>query len=568
MFSATLSSASVRLRAACALLLPLGLLLAGGAGAARAEGEAPRFVREGLWLPAETAPQEARVNGRAAAVLRLPGGRGALLEAPWYPGERIVARWRAGGAERRAEAVAPPAPEALVWLSRPWPPGALLAEEDTVTALAFSADGGRLAAGTQQGRLAVFDLAAGEIAWSANRPGRVIKHLLFDDAGRRLYVGEQGPEGRVAGYDPSAGSEPLWTFDGADVLGTSPPEEPGRYGWVSYPGAYRLAAEGADVLAALSRSWSENGVRRARAVLVRLDGASGRVRWRYPAGEPFPAVITWFDAADGRAVLATQLPHGARSDSAADPAADSRSRLRVLELAAGRETLAEPVAPLAPYPVARFWRGLALRPGGEAFAAASEDGRAWIYRRAETGWRIAWQQALVEPIRLGTVTLTAAQGTLAATSAQVLVATGPTYAPQEYGGTGEPAASHPRSNTVFAFDWSGKPLWIWRMDNDLQGLLCDGPGRWAVLALGGEQPQPPGRFQGLVLLRTEPDAERGPGSVRGPGRVAFRFALSGAVAYGALAMTRDGRWLALAETPRAVAGDARRPGERRIWVLR
>jgi hypothetical protein len=56
--------------------------------------------------------------------------------------------------------------------------------------------------------------------------------------------------------------------------------------------------------------------------------------------------------------------------------------------------------------------------------------------------------------------------------------------------------------------------------------------------------------------------------VRGPGRVAFRFALSGAVAYGALAMTRDGRWLALAETPRAVAGDARRPGERRIWVLR
>ncbi len=560
-----MSRSGLRLRALHALL-PLGLLLpvmliptAHGASVAAAEDEAPRFVRDGLWLPAQAAPQDARVNGRAVAVLRPPGERGAVLVTPWRSGDTLVAQWRANGAEQRAEAAAPPSPQALVWLSLPWPSGSMLAEDDSVTALAFSPDGRLLAAGSQRGRLAVFSLAAGDIVWSVERPGRVIKHLAFDEAGRRLYAGEQGPEGRVAAYDPRAGAEPLWTFDGADLLGTSPPDEPaGPYGWVTYPGAYRLAALGGDVLAALSRSWNEGGVRRARSVLLRLDGASGRQRWRYPAGPPFPALITWFDFAGGRGVLPTQLPQGARPDPATDP----RSRLRVVELADGRETLAGPVAPLAPYPVARFWRGVAFRPGGNAFAAASEDGRAWIYRRTGAGWRAAWQQALVEPIRLGTVTLTAAQGTLAATPGQVLIATGPTYAPQEYGGAGESAASHPRSDTVFAFDWSGRPLWIWRMDNDLQGLLCDAQGRWAALALGGEQPQPPDRFQGLVLLRTDPGAERA------AGRVAFRFALGGAVTYGGLAMTPDGSWLALAETPRSVAGDARRPGGRRIWVLR
>ena len=223
-----MSSSRLRFRPPRALIL-LPLLLALGAAATRAEDETPRFVREGLWLPAEDAPRNARVNGRAVAVLRLPGQRGAVLEAAWHSGERIVAQWSANGAERRVEAVAPPSPQALVWLSLPWPPGSLLAE-DTVTALAFSSDGRLLAAGTQRGRLAVIGLAAGEIVWSAERPGRVIRQLAFDEAGRRLYAGEQGPEGRVAAYDPLAGPEPLWTFDGADLLGTSPPTEPGPYG--------------------------------------------------------------------------------------------------------------------------------------------------------------------------------------------------------------------------------------------------------------------------------------------------------------------------------------------------
>jgi hypothetical protein len=279
------------------------------------------------------------------------------------------------------------------------------------------------------------------------------------------------------------------------------------------------------------------------------------VRWAYPANGAQSGVLSWFavDAPGGRLVLPVQAPMGAA-------AAEVRpTEVVVLDLAAGSPLARAVIDPIPPYPVAAMWRGLALQPGGGAVAATSDDGRAFLWRQDRAALRPAAQLRLVEPVRLGGITVTATTGSLAATAAGPVFATGPTYVPPEFGGGGEPALDHPRGNTLYAHDWQGRPLWVWRMDNDLQGLDTDRAGRWLALAQGAERPQTAGRFQGLALL----DSRAG-----GAERAVYRLPLEGRPAFGTLALSGDGRWLAVAESPRRLAGEARPRGTARLHLVR
>jgi outer membrane protein assembly factor BamB len=423
--------------------------------------------------------------------------------------------------------------------------------------VAFAPQGTRLAAGSQQGRVEVFAVAGGASAWSLQRPGRVIKQVAFDASGERLYVGEQGPEGRVAAYALTAsGGEPLWALDTAQDLGAAAPADPrDPYAWVTQPGAYRLLRVGGDVLAAFSRSWSEAGQRHARSRLYRLDGETGSLRWAYPAEGAQPGILPWFalDAAGGRLALPVQSPTGAAAGEI------RATEVVLLDLATGRPVARRPIEPIPPYPVAGIWRGLALQPGGGGVAVSSEDGRAFLWRQDAGALQPVTELRLVEPVRLGGIPLAATNGTLAATADAVIFATGPTYVPPEFGGGGEPTLDHPRGNTLYAHDWRGKPRWVWRMDNDLQGLAGDSAGRWLAVAQGAERPQTAGRFHGVALLDLQADTA---------GRAVFRLPLEGRPVYGAMALSGDGRWLAVAEAPRSSAGEARPHGAARLHLVR
>jgi hypothetical protein len=528
--------------------------------AAAAWGATLRFVRGGVTVSGAGLEGATgfRVNGAAVAATRLPGGDGWLLEWAWPPRSPVRVTWQ-GTPPGEAAATAPLRPVPWVRWSMAWPPAPWLGTGavDETSALAFSPGATLLAAGSHQGRVALLSVEDGRERWTLHRPGRVIKHLTFAPDATRLYVGEQGPEGRLAAYDVSATSgAPLWTFDAASDLGRSPPADPkDPYAWVTQPGAYRLAAFDGDVLAAFSRSWNEGGHRRARSRLYRVDGASGLVRWTYPRRGTQAGILTWFamDAASGRVLVPLQSPAGA------SPEEQRETRVVLLDLATGRELAGAAIPPIAPYPIAGMWRGQALEPGGSRLAATTDDGRAFFWRADGPSLALLTALRLVEPVRLGGATVTATTGTLAGAPYAVIVATGPTYVPPELGGGGEPALAHPHANTLFAHDWSGNPRWVWRLENDLQNAETDAAGRWLAVTQGTERIQPPDAFHGLALLDLEAPAT---------GRVVYRLPLEGRPVYGALAFSTDGRWLALAEAPRRVTGQARTRGGNRLLLTR
>jgi hypothetical protein len=529
----------------------------GAPGTAAADPATLRFVRAGVLVEGAGLERagDFRVNGRLTESASVPGGW--LLEWPWLPRRPVHVTW-AGTMPGAVTATAPLRPAPWMRWSVPWPPADLLstAAADEATVLAVSPRGGRMAAGSQQGRIAILSLADGTASWSVQRPGRVIRQLGFDPGGTRLYVGEQGPEGRLAAYAVTGkpGST-LWTFDAARDLGSAVGDPHDPYAWVTQPAAYRVQALGQDVLVAFSRSWSEGGNRRGRSRLYRIDGISGTVRWAFPADSPQRGILTWFavDRAEGRAVLPVQSPMGAQGEERRP------TEVILVDLVTGLPIARRTIQPAPPYPVAAMWRGLALAPEGHTVAATTDDGRAFLWQEQHGALEAITELSLVAPVTLGGVTVTATNGSLAATARQVIFATGPTYVPPEFGGGGEAALNHPRGNTLYAYDWHGRPQWIWRLENDLQGVEADATGHWLAVAQGGERPQPEGSAQGLAVLDLQAgDAER----------LVYRFPLAGRPVYGALAVSADGRSIALAEAPRRVTGDARPRGATRLHLLR
>jgi hypothetical protein len=527
--------------------------------AAKHRGIEPVFARGGIALPLSTPEAHAfAVNGKRVPAVPLPGG-GWWLSTKWRPRHEIVLRWKESGRLRTERLLSPLRPAAWVWhrLSWPAPGGGSLGEIQGITALAFSPDGALLAVGGGGGRTRVFRSASGAAVWRHHRPGRIIKHLAFSTDGRRLFVGEQGPEGRLAAYDlDGPGDRPRWVLDTAKELGApsrAAPDDP--FAWVRRPGAFRLVAMEGDVIAAYTHSRGGGGGRGAAARLYRLRGEDGTLRWAYPASAPAPMMVTWFAISrEGRRfALPLQLPTGGTGGGA---------RVVILAGGTGRVTFEHAIPPLPPYAITTFWRGVALSPAGDRMAASTQDGRGYLFAEQQGSWRLTRRLELVTPLKLGSTTVAATNGTLAATEREALFITGPSFVPLPFrGGDARPTASHPRGNTVFAYDWEGNLRWVRRLDNDLQGLALAGGGGLLALAQGKESPQGAGEFNGVTVLGLN-------GGERGRGELLYRFPLRGRAVYGGVAVSRDGKWIALAEAPRALRGDARTKGGHGVVLLR
>ncbi len=429
--------------------------------------------------------------------------------------------------------------------------------------VAFSGDGRLLALGTLQGELLVFEARTGRLLLKKTVPEAMVKRVAFSPDGKRLYYGEQSPEGALCAVELSTGKR-LWCFETArDLLRGTPPAPGDLYGIYHLPGIYRLKVlSGGDLLVLGTHSWYDPKRRTWRRLsrLYRLD-RDGKLRWAYPREGPAPVTIIYADSdEEARRVAAVALL------PSEDP--EDRTRLEgpppqsflLLDGKTGRPLFVYRLAPLKPYfDRVAAWESVAVSPEGDTGALGTSDGRLFLFDLERK--RLLSLVPLATPLLIGglPVSATLSYG-LFGPRGEFFIISGESTLP--FGmplAVDRPSGPHPAARTLFALDHQGRILWRFSSPFKLQGIALSRNGKTLAVAVGAfRREDAPVRQFGVLafdLTREGGGLKKLTGYYPTVGTCFFHLAVSG-----------EGRLIATVETPWRDEG-GRLFGQHRLLVL-
>ncbi|MBL9123013.1 MAG: hypothetical protein JNG90_05235 [Planctomycetaceae bacterium] len=418
--------------------------------------------------------------------------------------------------------------------------------------LQFSPDGRYLAIGSFAGWLRIVDCSSGELLWSQRLAEGMVKRVAWAPEGKRLYAGEQSPDGRLLAFDVSEvgpgklAVELAWSVRLAEQLESSRPPAHDRFGIYTLPAVYDLAVvDPQRVFVAGTHRWSVDGQPQSRSLLACYDRAGQRL-WQFPRDRP--TAESWgftFFAVDakGTRVVALAAPGDASSS------ARNRAPARLVQLD-GRtgELVGEcSLAPLEPhFERVESWDSISLSAAGDRAVVGLNDGRALLFQLTTAGPQLLREIPLATPELVGQTPIVAAASYARFHGDILCLQTQNTHIP--FGNSqaaNRPPIAHRGANTLTVCDADGNPQWLYRGPFSLSGSWADSPGRgdprWLVVACR-EEPgaREPGNF-GLLVFDL-----RGQGS--GLERLVYYYATEGPAMFSA-DISRDGRYIAVAETP-------------------
>lgn len=501
----------------------------------------PIFVRGGVILPGPTPGARA-----------LPDGR-ALLATPWRPGEGVEVGGHALRAPQRAECLAL-FHVGLGDVARLVAMGGSAPD----TALAWSPEGDRLAVGTALGELLVLDGWSGAVLARRSLPEAMVKSLAWSPDGGTLYAGEQSPDATLYALEPDT-LKARWTQRLAERVGSSPaPAGEDLFGVYSLPAVFALrTVSGGDLLVAAAHGWSEGGVRRNRAQLLRLSPAGDPVA-AWPA-QPADAVFVQVAVDEAGKLAAVGLSRSADGPAPADLPIDG---VQVLDLDDLSPLAAHRVAPLAPYFTQAFlWEAVDVSAHADRVLMGFGDGRV-VTRHLDGAEGLT--QGVGSPVLAGEVPIAASIGHGFLHGGEVVVLSSGTNIP--YGAASpelRPPAAHPAENTLWVLGPEGQPRWSWTGSHRLEGLTRAPDGRSVVVGAGPRvADHRADLFGALVFDLGLADAEDGRS---GDERLLAVCSTEGPVFF-RQAVTLDGR-IAVAEHP-WVGADGALQGRYQVTVLR
>ncbi len=427
------------------------------------------------------------------------------------------------------------------------------------TTVAFSPDGGQLAIATDAGHLAIVNPLTGTSIWTTRISEGYAKHATFSPDGTRFFIGEQSADGLIYAYKLSDDKPALlWRYRTADDIDTSRPANPDDvYGWVQYPGPYRMAmTEDGDLLASANHSWTEDGKSLKKSQLYRFDGTTGKVKWKWPSDRALPMIIKWFDYSNDGKTVALVCDGGVIGGS---PRYKSGT-LYVIDGETGADRWSYTFDSLKPfYQAVTFWRGVAVSPDGSWINVSTDDGRVFIFNSADTDRH--WKADLTTPLKVSDVPITATTGTIGATDEFALFVTGDTYIPYHLKkGAQQPPSAHPNGMTLFAYSWTGNKIWQWKLENMPQALQIDRTGKYAVVSQSKYSRTGVQQFHGVSVFNLQ---------TKGGGleKYLYTYRTEGKLPYDTVDISGDGRLIAVVETPIVMPDETVR-GKNRVHILK
>ena len=426
------------------------------------------------------------------------------------------------------------------------------------TTVAFSPDGSQLAIATDAGHLAIVNPLTGASIWTTRISEGYAKHATFNPDGTRFYIGEQSAEGLIYAYKLSDKKPALlWKYRTADDIDTSHPDDPNDvYGWVQYPGPYRMAVTSdGDLFAAANHSWTKDGKSLKKAQFYRFEGTTGKVKWKWPSDQAASMVIKWFDYSHDGKTVALVCDGGVIGGA-------SRYKpgtLHVIDGETGADRWSHTFDSLKPYyQKVTFWRSVGASPDGSWINVSTDDGRVFIFDAIHDNKR--WKTDLTTPLMVSDIPITATNGTIGATNEFALFVTGDTYIPYHLKkGAQQPPSAHPNGMTLFAYSWMGNKMWQWKLENMPQALRIDGMGRYAAVSQSRYDRTSVQQFHGVSVFNLQ---------TKGGGleKYLYTYRTEGQLPYDTVDISADGRLIAVVETPIVMPDETVR-GKNRVHIL-
>ena len=431
----------------------------------------------------------------------------------------------------------------------------LLPRDCRITTVDLAKD--QLSIGTNKGHVAVWDLSIRSVIWKKRFSESIIKQVSLSPDGQQIYISEQSSDAWLSCYSLDDHDELSWRYRLANDVETSKPSSPSsQWSWLELPTATKFQWINGDLLVAATHVWPNKQGTNVRSQLYRLDAASGQIKWKFPADNPLPVLVRWFDiSVDRLAFVCDKQSVGKQYDSAGIRSGS----IVILNASDGQILFQKAFKPLEPYyKTVTFWRGVSITPNGKSVNITTDDGRAFLLRETDNEWREIWQTDLTTPIVVNQMPITATAGTVLATDKLSLFVTGDTFIPYHLqAGVSRPPMSHPNGMTLFAYQWNGQLAWQWELGNMPQGIKIEN--EYIVVASSdyGEAGTNETKQNALTVFDLQKN-----GTV--VDKHAFTYRLSGQIPYDQIDISKQ--WIVCVETTSRSATKVE--GKNQIHIIR